>query len=281
MVAAVEEVLDEIGADELPRAARAEQDRPRRRGRPPPAREPLPRRAAGLGRDRRGARGAEGAARGAVRGPLGARAPAASRTTRARALSELYALGAPIERARTRPRACSCVARLPRRDLPPLRAASCRRGRAAGDAPDRAADPAAARRTRSCPARAYAGDAGLDLVGVRARRARAGRARARRRPGSRSRSRRATRASCSRARGSRAKHGISIVNTPGPRRLRLPRRAARRAAQHRPARDVRGRAGDADRPARGRCRCPRSSRSRSTSCPSRSGASAASGRRRH
>ncbi len=38
--------------------ARAEQDRPRRRGRPPPSREPLSRRAAGLRGDRRGPRGA-------------------------------------------------------------------------------------------------------------------------------------------------------------------------------------------------------------------------------
>ena len=34
--------------------------------------------------------------------------------------------------------------------------------------------------------------------------------------------------------GLAARHGITIVNSPGPRRLGLPRRAARRPAQHRP-----------------------------------------------
>ncbi len=102
MVAAVEEVLGEIGADELPDPARAEQDRPRRRDRPAPAREPLPRRAAGLGRDRRGARGAEGADRRALRVALRDRAAARCPTTRAGACPSCTRSARRSSRARTR-----------------------------------------------------------------------------------------------------------------------------------------------------------------------------------
>ena len=65
-IAAVDEVLAEIGAAERAAAARAEQDRPGRRRAPPRADLPLPARRAGVGRHRGGARRAARRDRGAV-----------------------------------------------------------------------------------------------------------------------------------------------------------------------------------------------------------------------
>ena len=65
--------------------------------------------------------------------------------------------------------------------------------------------------------------------------------------------------------GLASRHGVTIVNAPGPRRSRLPRRAARHAPEHRRRAVRRARRGP-DRPARRSCRssCPtcRSSRPR-------------------
>ncbi len=129
-------------------------------------------------------------------------------------LSELYALGAPIERARghARRRAHRRAAAAAR--AAPLRAVPDRRGGPAGDRlielpirrlheRRRAAGPRLRGRRRPRPRR------------LRARRARARRAGARRRPGSRSRSRRATPGFVQPRSGLAAKHGITIVNSPG------------------------------------------------------------------
>ena len=159
-------------------SARPEQDRPGRRDRPAAAREPLPGRAAGLGRDRGGARRAEGADRRAVRRPASSRCGCCSRTTRADACRSCTRSARRSSSARTRRTACSSS-----RACRGASSGASRRSwsptRRSGRPPDRAADPAAARRGGAARPRAYAGDAGLDLVGVRARRARPGRARAR------------------------------------------------------------------------------------------------------
>ena len=214
MVAAVEEVLRRDRRRRAAGPARAEQDRPRRRDRPPPAREPLPRRAAGLGRDRRGPRGAEGADRRAVRRAASRRSRLLLPYEEGGRLSELYALGAPIESREDTPDGVLVVARLPRHELrryaPFLIADAAQRETRLIELPIRRLRDEAV-----LPARAYSGDAGLDLSAVRARRARRRASARSSRRASRSRSRRATRASCSRVRASRAKHGISIVNTPG------------------------------------------------------------------
>ena len=172
---------------------------------PAPAREPLPGRAAGLRAHRRGPRRAARADRRALRRALRARAAAPARTRRAGRLNELYALGAPIERAGGH------AGGRPRRRAPaaaraaPLRAVPRRRGRTETPPDGRVIelpDPAPARRTRSCPTRAYAGDAGLDLAACERVELGPGSGRSSA-PASRSRSPTATPASSSRARGSR------------------------------------------------------------------------------
>ena len=127
MVRAVEEVLKEIGADELPvqlvlnKIDLVDEVGRRRLG------EPLPRRATGLCRDRRGPRGAEGATRGAVREPLGARAPAGAVRGRRGALGAVRARRAdraPRGHARRRARGRTAAAARPAA----LRALPRRRG---------------------------------------------------------------------------------------------------------------------------------------------------------
>ena len=107
--AAVDDVLGEIGAGRAPDRARAEQDRPRRRGRPPAAGEPLPGRAQVSAADRGGSRRA--AARIAERFASRLRDGAAARSLRGgRAASPSSTRSARRSRsARTPPRACSCA----------------------------------------------------------------------------------------------------------------------------------------------------------------------------
>src|SRR5581483_10428361 len=143
---------------------RVQQDRPRRPARPPQAREPLSRRAAGLCARRRGARRAARRARPALRGSLGARAPARpvrGRRTPLRALRARHAGRAARGHAGRRAGRGAPPAPRPR----PVRAV-----------PDRGRDPEAAgerlielpvRKLRPdavVPTRAYPGDAGLDLA---------------------------------------------------------------------------------------------------------------------
>ena len=101
-----------------------------RRARPPPARQPLPGRAArvsaatGEGLEELKARLAEQfASRWELVRLLVPYADGA-------ALSDLYALGAPIESREDTAEGVLVLARLPRRDLRPLRALPRRRGRA-------------------------------------------------------------------------------------------------------------------------------------------------------
>ena len=198
------------------RPARSEQDRPGRRGRPAAAREPVPGRAAGLGADRGGARRAQAARRRAVRRPLGARA--AARPVRpGRPSSRSCTRSARRSRsARTRRTACSLVARLPRRDLPrfaPYLVAEAAR-RESGLSLDRAADPAPAA-GRGAPGARVRRRRRPRPRGVRARRARARASARSSRPGSPSRSPRGTPGFVQPRSGLAAKHGITIVNTPG------------------------------------------------------------------
>ena len=99
-----------------PARAGAEQDRRRRSAEAPAAGKPLPRRAAGVGGDRRGA----------GRAPRADRQRFADRFERVRllvpydegaTLAELYALGAPIEEREDRADGVLIDARLPRREL--------------------------------------------------------------------------------------------------------------------------------------------------------------------
>ena len=115
-IAAVDAVLTEIGGDDLPIVARAQQDRPARPARAPPAREPVPGCAPGVG----GRRG-----RGSTRCASASRrsSPTASRTsgcscptTRGHALSALYALGAPIDERRDTDAGVLIRAKLSHRD---------------------------------------------------------------------------------------------------------------------------------------------------------------------
>ena len=249
-VAAVEAVLHEIGADELPLELVVNKidavDPLRRRrlaNRFPDALQVSA--LTGEGLDELRARIAERFADRFER-----RASASSRTRRAAKLAELYALGAPIEEREDTHDGVLVRARLPRRELRRFARVPRRRGRSEPRSArgDRAADPAAAR-DAVVPARAYAGDAGLDLaacerVELGAGRARPGRHRARGRdPGGL----RGLRPAALRARRPPRHHDRELA---GPRRLRLPRRAAGRPAQHRRERAVRRRARDADRAAR-------------------------------
>ena len=111
--------------DRAARRARRQQDRRRRHARPPPAREPLPGRAADLRAHRRGARGAAGADRRALRRAVRARAAApavrrggtpqrALRARRADRGAGGHGGGRPRRRAPAAPRAAPLRA-LPRR----------------------------------------------------------------------------------------------------------------------------------------------------------------------
>ena len=240
------------------------------------ARQPLPRRAPDLGADRRGARRAARADRGALRRPLRGRA-AARPVRRGRRLAELYALGAPIEeRADTAegvldPRAAA--APRARRFAPYLVAEAttgARRPR------DRAADPrlradAVLPRgpTPATPASTSRPASASTLEPGRARAVGTGLAvaipdglRGLVQPRS----------------GLAARHGITIVNTPGL--VDSGYRGELRVILLNTDRERRsGRAGDADRAARRPARRRRSSSSWSTSCRRASAASAASARR--
>ena len=136
--------------------------------------------------------------------------------------------------ARTPPRACACARACPPAPRPAssasrverrgrerrrmrLRFARLHRGR-------RRADARARRRRRLRPARRRGG---------RARRRASARASAR---ASRSRSRRPRGPRAAALRACAARHGIALVNAPGPDRRGLPRRGARAAAEHRPLR---------------------------------------------
>ena len=208
----------EIGADELPRLVLNKVDRFDRE--PPAAREPLPRRRCrsppSPGRARRAARAVAERFAGA------SRACGCSSRTRGRRLAELYALGAPIRSARKPRRACSCRPAA-RRELPrfaPYLVAE----QAARAAPRRDRAPvAAAAPDAEAPARAYAGDAGLDLAACE-RSSSPPRERGRRRHGLAVAIPEGYAASSSRARASPRKHGMTIVNAPG---LIAPATAAR------------------------------------------------------
>ena len=170
-------------------------------------------------------------------------------------LAELYALGAPIEEREDGPEGVLVRARLPRREVPrfaPYLVAEARRGAAHGARGDRAAGPAAARRRRRSRA------------GLRRRR----RARPRRRasaassrpgsgqsspPGSRSPIPEGYAGFVQPRSGLAARHGIGVVNSPGL--IDSGYRGEVRVVLHNTDRgDLRGRARDADRPARRRAR---------------------------
>ena len=232
---AVEAVLHEIGADELPRRARPEQDRRASTRWPAPAREPLPGRAPGVGADRRGSRRAAGADR--RRGsPSGSRpCGCCSRTSEGGKLAELYALGAPIDERERHEEGVLVRARLPRREIRALRArtSSPTRRRRRSARGDRAARSGGCATTRCCPrARTPATRASTSPPASGSSSA----------PGERAVVRTGLAVAIPEGyagfvqprSGLAARHGITIVNAPGLDRLRLPRRAAGRAPEHRP-----------------------------------------------
>ena len=83
-------------------------------------------------------------------------------------LSELYALGAPIEQREDTADGRAVVARLPRRELPRFAPYPDRRGGTSGRRPDRARRSSGLRPDAVMPGRAYAGDAGPRPLRVRA-----------------------------------------------------------------------------------------------------------------
>src|SRR5581483_9029990 len=192
---------------------RAHQDRPRRPARPPQAREQVPRRAAGLRADGRGPRRLEGGARAAVRGPLGARqaARALRRRREARRVVRARRAGR-AARGHARRRARRGAAAAPRaaavRVVPDRRVAVATRERVIRLAVKRLRDDAVV------PAHAYAGDAGLDLAACE---------RVELPPGGRSLVKTGLAVAIPEGfagyvqprSGLAARHGISIVNTPG------------------------------------------------------------------
>ena len=276
---AVEDVLDEIGAAELPvqlvlnKIDRVDEiGRRRLENRFPDA----PQVSAATGE---GLEELKASDRRAVRVPL----------------RDACACSCPVRRGRPalralRARSADRVARGHPRRRARRRAAAAARPPAVRAVPDRRRGPPGdrlielpIRRLRDeavLPARAYSGDAGLDLSACERVELGAGRARAR--PDrARRRDPRGLRRLRPAAFGPRVEARDLDRQHARARRLRLPRRAAGQPPQHRPARGVRRRAGDADRPARRARDARRSSSSRSTSCPTRSAASAASDRRRH
>ena len=247
MLAAVDEVLDETGAGDRPQAAGAEQGGPRGRGAPP--RAVLPLSAAPCRCRRRRGRASTRSARrwrrtscapsadGAARALLGGRQPLRA----ARAGGRAGARGHPGRRGRQGPRAgrrrssASSASRSTAARRDPALPAPRRRRRARPRAPTRAT-PASTCMPWSRP-RSSPGDAGERGHGDRGGH-----------PG------RPCGPRGARARGSRARHGISLVNAPGPDRRGISRRAARAAPERRPRRALRGRSGRPDRPARARAR---------------------------
>ena len=174
------------------------------------------------------------------------------------------------------------VARLPRHELrrfaPYLIADAPHGGRAAGDG----LIELPIRRLRDdavLPARAYAGDAGLDLAACERVELAPGRARARpdrargRDPGGLRRLRAAALGARRQARDHDREHAR-------PRRLRLPRRAARQPAQHRPRASRSSSSRGCGSRSSSSSRSPRSSSSRSSELPDPSAACAASDPRR-
>ena len=156
MLDAVDSVLAETGAGERPAAARAQQDRPRRRRAPPRALVPLPAGGPGVRRDRGGARGAARGDRGALpRHPAADGAAAALRRGRhavraaragGRARAHRHRRGGARQRAR------------PRRRGRPLRALLDERAHAGVTLRFRRLSADA-----RPPAQSHEGDAGYDL----------------------------------------------------------------------------------------------------------------------
>ena len=241
---APDERLDEQDARRRGRAARDRRRRAAARGGPEQDRRRRRAAAAGGSRtafpdavqisalDRRGARRAARAHRGALRRPLRGRASCFVPYEEGGKLAELYALGAPIERA-TRPggRRARCERGCRSASVRRFARVSGRRGRSepCGARVDRAPDPAAARRrrrSRSAPTRATPASTSSPASASSSARA-SERSSA---PGSPSRSRRDTPGFVQPRSGLAAAHGITIVEHAGPGRLRLPRRAARRCS---------------------------------------------------
>ena len=173
MLAAVDDVLAEIGAGETPAAARAQQDRPARRRAPPRAVASASRDAVQVsGETGEGLDDAARGDRGAL--PRHAAADGAARALRARAARCPSCTTWPASwSARTPPRACAC-------------ARGCRRRRRRASSASRLnGGPAGVTlrfrrltRRRAPPAQAHDGDAGLRPARRRGRHARARRARA-------------------------------------------------------------------------------------------------------
>ena len=187
----------EIGADEVPARARAEQDRPRRSAGPQAAREPLSRRGADLGGDGRGPRRAarHGSPSRFADRYEDVRLLAAVRGWR-EACRAVRARRADRRARRTLEHGVLMRARLPQREVrrfarylvADAHAGSAHEGSAA-ERGDRSSGRAAARRRASFPSQAYDGRCGLDLAACERDRARARRARRSSGPASRSRSR--------------------------------------------------------------------------------------------
>ena len=245
-IAAVDAVLHEIGADELPRSSSSTRSTPSTTSAGAVSRTAIRRRC----RSRRSTvKGSTSCARGSPSASPSASSSSgsSSRTHEARKLNELYALGTPIEEREDTADGVMVVARLPRRELPRFASLSRRESRRARPY------QAALRRLRATlPVRAYAGDAGLDLAACRARRARRrGRARSSGQ-GSRSRSPKATPASSSRVLGSRPSTGSRSSTRPGSSTAAIAASSRSSSSTRTRARDVRRRARDADRAARRR-----------------------------
>ena len=263
MLRAVDDVLEEIGAGDRPRllvlnkADLLDDERRARAGLPPP------RRRARLGADGRGpGRAARARSRRRSRRTLRAVELLVPYAEGGR-LSELHDVAGDLEREDTaegvRVQALAARPRVAAR-FERFAVNGARRERSASARLDPAAAPARPRPRRR---RRAATSARCEAVELAPGRARAGRA-----PGSPWRSRAATPASVLPRSGLAARHGIALVNAPGPDRRRLPRRAARAAAQHRPRRqpfDVGGRRPDRPARRRGASVGPRWSRSRSSS----------------
>ena len=265
---AVEAVLAEIGARRAAGRARAQQDRRRRR-------------AARAGGWRTGF---PARCRSPPRPARGSTSFAARIAERFEDRFEVVELLVPYDEGRhalraLRARAADRASRGPRRRRlhpraparprrSPVRPVPRRRARTTQLQPrrDRAPDHAPARRTPCCRSGAYPGDAGLDLVACE--RVEIG-------PGERAVVPTGVAVAIPEGcaglviprSGLALRHGISLVNTPGLDRLRLPRRAAGDRAQHRPHGGVHRRGGHADRAARRRPGRRASSSSRSSELP--------------